>query len=118
MTSERDKAKRWRPWQFSLAHTKPKRRFLRFSLRSLLLVILVLCVVLGWKVERARRGPPNEWDGGVQCRPSGPVWLRKQLGREFFDDVVEVDLLWTQVSDLSPLAGLTSLKELRLEGIQ
>ena len=35
--------------------TKRKRRFLRFSLRTLLLVMLVLCVVLGWTVNRAQQ---------------------------------------------------------------
>jgi hypothetical protein len=33
------------------ALTKQRRRWLRFSLRSLLLLVLVLCVALGWQVE-------------------------------------------------------------------
>ena len=37
------------------AHTKPKRRFLRFSVSTLLIVLTIFCVVLGWKVEQARK---------------------------------------------------------------
>jgi len=35
--------------------TEPKRRWLRFSLRSLMLLVLVLAVALGWAVHKARQ---------------------------------------------------------------
>ena len=35
--------------------TTPKRRFLRFSLRTLLIFMLVVCVAVGWKLERVRQ---------------------------------------------------------------
>ena len=90
-------------------HTKPKRRFLRFSVRTLLLLMLVFGVVLGWKVERARKQREAvawvlEMGGTVfynyqldddqsyvpDAKPRGPEWLRKRLGSHFFDDVVYV----------------------------
>ena len=113
---------------------KPKRRFLRFTLRSLLLLMLVVCVALGWKVERARKqrdavnwvqkfGGSVDYDYQIDdngrpipnAEPPGPKWLLKQLGIDFFDDVVSVNLTKaTQVSDVSPLAWLTSLERLYL----
>ena len=49
-------------------------------------------------------------DGKVDpnAGPSGPEWLRKQLGDDFFDDVVSVQFTDVQVSDVSRLAALTS----------
>jgi predicted xylose isomerase-like sugar epimerase len=38
-----------------MIETKPKRRWFRFSLRMLLLVVTVLCVWLGFNVNAARR---------------------------------------------------------------
>ncbi len=114
---------------------KPKRRFLRFSLRALLVFMLVVCVTLGWKVEKARK--QREAVAWVQeCgehvfydyelddarkrvpnpQPPGPKWLRELLGIDFFDDVVAV--AFDQVSDVTPLAGLTSLESLMLVGTQ
>lgn len=74
---------------------KPKRRFLRFSLRTFLLVILVGCVALGWKVERARKQRETvNWIqqmGGMALYDyqiddnfnPGPEWLRRHLGIDF-----------------------------------
>ena len=117
--------------------TKPKRRFLRFSLRTLLLFMLVVCVAVGWKFERVRKQREAvawvhemggtvyydfEFGGGfsveLAAEPRGPEWLRKWLGRDFFDDVAYVDLRGTQVSDVTALAKLTKLKRLNLSNTQ
>ena len=114
-------------------YPKSKRRFLRFNLSSLLLVVLVLCIWLGWKVERARKQREavnwirksggsviydyridDNYRGIANAEPPGPKWLMEQLGIDFFDDVAEVILWEKQVSDVSPLAGLTNLQWLYL----
>ena len=101
--------------------SKPKRRLLRFSLRTLLIFMLVVCVAAGWKIERVRKQREavawvHEMGGTVKftAERRGPEWMRKRLGRDFFDDVVGVALHNTQVSDLSPLANLTKLEWLYL----
>ncbi len=112
-------------------HTKPKRRFLRFSVRTLLIVLTIFCVALGWKVERARKQREavawvDEMGGSVSydyevdgvLKPPGPKWLRNLLGIDYFDDVVGVGFGTTQVSDVTPLSGLTSLRALDLHSTQ
>lgn len=115
------------------AHT-PKRRILRFTLRSLLLLMLIVCIALGWKVERARKQREaviwiRSMGGSVayeyqrdnrghritNAEPPVPKWLVKQLGIDLFDEVVYVELVDAkQVGDVSRLAWLTSLEELSL----
>ena len=107
--------------------TKPKRRSLRFSLRTMLIFMLVVCVAVGWRIERVRKQREavawvREMRGTVYyatddnsfhkrtAEPRGPEWLRKWLGNDFFDDVVDVTLHNPQVNDVSPLAKLTELK--------
>jgi hypothetical protein len=86
-----------------------KRRFLRFSIRTLLIVLTICCVWLGWKVSRTENQREavawvHEMSGSVMydyefvdgsivrdAKPPGSEWLRKQLGHHFFDDVVRVD---------------------------
>jgi hypothetical protein len=79
--------------------SKPKRRFLQFSLRTLLVVMLIVCVTLGWKVNKAKRQREavawvQESGGSVSYgyefddarkrvpnpQPPGPKWLRELLG--------------------------------------
>ena len=105
--------------------TKSERRFLRFSVRTLLIVLTILCIWLGWKVERARRQREavafvHEMGGSVNydyevdndgrfapnAEPPGPKWLRRQLGVDFFDDVILARLVEAEVSDITPLSGL------------
>ena len=125
--------------------TKSKRRLLRFSLRALLLLMLIVCITLGWKVEKARK----QREAVTWVQQSGGwvkydyEWLKKFVGLDFFHDVVAVEihnsnkkhvsdvtplagltslealhLSSTRVSDVTPLAGLTSLKRLQLYGTQ
>jgi len=114
-------------------------RRVRYSLRTLLLFMVVLTVPLGWfarETHRAKRqrevvGAIHKAGGGVfydyefdetglpipGAQPTGPMWLRKSLGDDFFCDVIWVNLRATQVADVAieRLKGLTSLKWLSLE---
>jgi hypothetical protein len=84
----------------------PKRHFLRFTLRTLLLLMLIVCVALEWKVERVRKQREavtwvQKSGGGVNydyqrddngqpipdAEPPGPKWLIKTLGIDFFDEM-------------------------------
>jgi len=116
--------------------TKPKRRLLRFSLRTLLIFMLVVCVAVGWKYERVRKQREvvawvQEMGGLVYydfeldergyeriTETPGHEWVRKWLGRDFFAEVTGVELNFTEVSDVSPLAELTKLKQLYLYNTQ
>ncbi len=117
---------------------KPKRRFFRFSLRSFLIVVTILCVWLGWflyRVEQQREvvrwveenGGLVEYEyqytsGGEfkNIPPPGPRWLCNILGVDYFSSVVNVYLDRSHrddplFNDLKPLASLTKLRRLGLE---
>ena len=89
--------------------TKGRRRFLWFSLGTL---VLGICVVLGWTLERVRKQGEvvawvQQWGGTVEY--------------DYFYDVSHVRFYRSdrkQLSDVTPLAGLTSLTRLGLEGTQ
>ena len=86
---------------------KPRRRWFRFSLRTLLVLMLLACIGMGWlgvKMQQVRRqrdavaamerlGGVVHWvhdypDVGLQ----GKAWLRQLLGDDFFahPDIVEI----------------------------
>ena len=89
-----------------------KRRWFQFSLRTLLLAVLVVAVWLGWYCDRARRQKQSvtaisRLGGWVyydyelvndkydpQAASWVPGWLRSQLGVDFFHNVVEVNLVY------------------------
>ena len=96
--------------------TKP--RWFRFSLRFLLLLVTIICVSLGWKVNQVRNQQavaaklvqaemalrfdehPFFTKGSSVARlqgPPGPKWLRRILGDEFFTQLTDIDA--------PPLAG-------------
>ncbi len=108
------------------------RRYRQFSLRTFLVVLTFVCVWFGWQVNRANRqrqavawvlemGGAVSYDCEVDdygnhitdAKPTTPEWLR-----DFYDQVVFVGLINTQVSDLTPLANLNSLEWLDLSGTQ
>ena len=103
-------------------------RYRQFSLRTFLLVLTLVCVWFGWQVNRGNRQRKavawveqmggfvsydyevdDEGNAIADTKPTSPEWLR-----DFYDQVVVVDLSGSQVSDLTPLANLKSLQELYL----
>jgi len=90
-----------------MAEPKRKRRWFRFSLRTLLVVLTLLCVWLGIKVNSARNqrqlvAKVHELGGQVKydyefLAPFGQIspppemdWLSRNLGVDYFHDVVSV----------------------------
>jgi Leucine-rich repeat (LRR) protein len=99
---------------------KPRRRRLRFGLRTLVVFITLLCVGLAWLAwmwesakEQRRVIAWVESKGGRMSFKDGRSdnWLQ----RSFVDGIIgSVDLSGTRVGDLSPLAGLEELKYIDL----
>ena len=96
--------------------TEPRRRRLTLSVRTLMLLVLVIGGPIGWKarsathqrrsVEAIRRmggsvgydwqgvsWEGQESDAAPPQGPAAPRWARRLLGDEYFQEVVEVDLL-------------------------
>lgn len=113
--------------------TPGKRRFLRFSLRTLVVLMLIICVALGWKVQQARNQREtvawilqsggsfyydhqlyDDGDAVPNPQPPGPKWLTELLGVDYLDSVVEVSLSETEVVDVATLAVLTNVEGLSL----
>jgi hypothetical protein len=114
---------------------KPRRRWLQFSLRTLLVLILVCGCGLGWlaretqrvRTQREAAKAIEQLGGAVSYDPvSGfgvrrvVAWLGQLFGEDLSRDVTWVVLSGTQVSDsgLVHLQGLTQLKVLRLNDTQ
>jgi len=103
---------------------KPRRRWLRFSLRTLLIVVTFLSVPLGWvgwemgqvRRERATITWVEEMGGRVsfQLTFGERSWWQESTEKWFGERVRKVYLQHTQVSDPSPLAELKNLEELYL----
>jgi len=101
-----------------------RRRF-PYSLRTLLLLVLVLSVPLGWfaiEMRRARRQKEAVeailMAGGEVIHDSG--WLGRWPADEFYSDVIAVNLIGAEVTDaeLQQLKVLTSLRGLFLSDTQ
>jgi hypothetical protein len=87
-----------------------RRRWFRFCLRTLLILVTALSVLLGWIGWRLRQVRSEQatiaWVEEMGGKVSGPSWFSGKMRR--------VNLQFTQVSDVSPLAGLKSLEILSL----
>jgi hypothetical protein len=105
----------------------------RYSARALLAAVTMLCIVLALLVAPAQRqrrtadklrvsNPPSramydyEFHGGP--KPSGPDWLRRWIGDDYFQHVTRVELVLDGRNDVTPddLADLRGLEQLSIEG--
>ena len=104
---------------------KPRLRWFQYSLRSLLLVMLLASIAMSWvavRMQKARKQKEaveeiKKSRGWVEYHP-GPAWLRNLLGEDCFATVVHVSL-HSQITDagfLKHLKGLTQLQQLDLNG--
>jgi hypothetical protein len=107
----------------------PKRRWAQFSLATMFLVVSLLCVGLALVVgpaERQRRAVAaiEALGGQVLYAPShkgtSDAFLRRWLARDYFDEIREVSLGGTQVTDadLDDLQALKGLKWIWLVNTQ
>jgi len=111
-----------------------KRRWFRFSLRFLLVLVVIVAVPLAWKVNRVRNqrlvvvevealggritlAHESGVLSGRAAEAPGPKWLRKILGDSYFAEVIQIDVRQTAVSDevLARFSTLTDLKYLVLD---
>jgi hypothetical protein len=112
---------------------KPPQRWFRFSLRTLLIVVTVLAVPLGWvgwRLRQVRREQATiAWVveiGGRVYFPSGASgaaggersWWVKNTAKWFGERAWGVHFRNKQVSDLSPLVELKNLKTLNFRDTQ
>ena len=115
-----------------LAKLKPKRHWMQVSLRTVLVLVTLLCVALSmWvvPVERQRRAVAaiQELDGSVSYVEADPAsemfpvtFLRRWLPPDYFDEIVYVNFSRSKATDaaLAHLQGLTSLQRLYLNNTQ
>jgi hypothetical protein len=114
---------------------RPRRRWLRFSLRTLLVGVTLLCVALGFWVngaQRQRRAVAAVWAIGsrvevqydyqapgaaVEGELPAPDWLCRLLGVDYFAEMTSV-LIPTGSTDATAahMGGLPALVVLSLDG--
>ncbi len=93
-----------------------KRRWLQFSLRSVLIAVTIIAILLGWKTKRVRdqvaavdkiralggtvryghdpKSSVSLWMTPIRTASKdvpGPAWLRNWIGEDYFRYVVQVD---------------------------
>lgn len=110
------------------------RRFQRFSLRAVMILITVLCILLAYPIPRARRQKEvADWvrsfgrtpyysyqldprgNYAQDLAPWGPTWLRQLIGIDFFYSIRMVHLDDKKLKDIALLARLDSLSHVELE---
>ena len=106
---------------------KPRRRFLQFGLRMLLVLFTIGAVAIGpfmYRVSRQKaavawvkaNGGTVFYDLDQQAR--FPAWLRALVGNDGLATVTIVKVRHRHVSDLSPVANLPSLQEVIMSNTQ
>ena len=112
-----------------------RRRF-QFTIRSLLLLTLIVSTWGSWfgvemraakrqneavgVIEKLGGGVHYDWSGNPNPQPPGPAWLRRVLGEDFFATVDGAFLEGSQGTDgdMENLKGLTQLRYLVLSDTQ
>jgi hypothetical protein len=112
-----------------MTETKPKRRWFRFSLRTLLIVVTIVGVAAGWKMNQVRNlrcavaeaqrlgakiTYAHELDTSPPVEPPGPKWLRQFVGDDFFEEVCQIQIFNDQANDdtLALIAKLPRISSL------
>jgi len=98
----------------------PRRRWLQFSLRTLLLVITAASVWLAWQAHRAQHqaiavAALHELRGHATTKVRNPDWLWRHLGKRLGRMTVRVELDSDQVAAAIPhLKALPGLEEVQI----
>ncbi len=114
---------------------RPQRTYLRVSIRTMIVLVLVIGAGLGWGVRNARiqrdavaaikNAGGNvtyhwEWNNGKYVRagrPWAPKWLVNLIGVDYFGHVTTVGFYQpTKDAVIVQVAGLTGLQQLHLRG--
>jgi len=114
-----------------------RRRFFRYSLRTLMIVVTVFCVWMGITAKRARDQRQaveavrevsgqvfykHQWPLNSPSDPPGPEWLRQLMGDEYFFSVFFLNFgnPWVTDAELEHLKGFrgTNLLWLNLSNIK
>lgn len=97
------------------------RRNLKFSVRTLLVLVAVVCAWLGWanhkyRVQQRAIHAVQALGGDVAWKTTSPQWLVNLIGRDPFAYVSEVSFIDAPIrgDDLTALAGLTRLEQLSI----
>ena len=97
------------------ANKAPPRRFLRFSLKFLLVVFTGSCVITAWLTNRIPHCRAVEQleniDADITWMREQPTWLDQQLGAWRFDRVKKVYYCGGAQTDFSMLADLNYLED-------
>ncbi len=114
--------------------SRPWRKYLRFRLRGLIVLVLVIGAALGWIVRSARiqrdavlaiQGAGGDvtydWDWEYATsitagKPRAPRWLVKLLGVDFFGHVTNVSRLIATDTSIVHVGSLAELEGLSLVG--
>jgi hypothetical protein len=113
-------------------NAKPKRRWLQFSLRTLIVLMLAVGCGFGWlaheighaRIQRKAATEIEELGGSVEFEdvtfPTARAWLGKFCGEDLPGDVTDVSFAGTRVSDegLVHLQAVTQLRCLALNDTQ